>query len=291
MRQRNDKEENRLADDRDLLVRNGIFEAEEDDKIATVGRGEMTAHIKQKRYMSLLALRFGLALLIPPFGLHAQLNQNCTVSVLNRTAPVDANGNWTINNVPSPYTARARAICVNNGVVQTGQSSLITVHTGVANGFDATITLGSAQPIPASLTITGPAGGLTVGVAAPLAVVATYSGGLTANVSAAATGTTYNISNPAMATITPDGSVTMLSSGTVLIQATNEGAQGLISITSTSALIDSDNDGIPDAVELANGLNPHDPTDALGDLDGDGLTNLEEYRLGTDMRNLANWVT
>lgn len=39
---------------------------------------------------------------------------------------------------------------------------------------------------------------------------------------------------------------------------------------------DDDNDGISDAVELANGLNPLDDTDAALDLDGDGLTNLEE---------------
>jgi hypothetical protein len=47
---------------------------------------------------------------------------------------------------------------------------------------------------------------------------------------------------------------------------------------------DSDCDGLPDAWELAHGLNPNDPSDALGDPDGDGLNNREEFALGTDPR-------
>lgn len=48
---------------------------------------------------------------------------------------------------------------------------------------------------------------------------------------------------------------------------------------------DTDSDGIPDSVELANGLDPEDPGDAEGDLDSDGLTNLEEYTIGTGMQD------
>ena len=40
---------------------------------------------------------------------------------------------------------------------------------------------------------------------------------------------------------------------------------------------DSDHDGMPDAWEIKNGLNPSDPADCNGDLDSDGYTNLEEY--------------
>lgn len=43
---------------------------------------------------------------------------------------------------------------------------------------------------------------------------------------------------------------------------------------------DQDGDGLPDAWEIANGLNPNDPTDAWVDSDGDGLTNIQEYNLG-----------
>ncbi len=46
--------------------------------------------------------------------------------------------------------------------------------------------------------------------------------------------------------------------------------------------LDSDRDGIPDAWEILNGLDPNDPTDAWLSLDGDALTNLEEYWAGTN---------
>ncbi len=42
-------------------------------------------------------------------------------------------------------------------------------------------------------------------------------------------------------------------------------------------LPDGDSDGMPDAWETANGLDPANPLDAILDLDGDGYTNIEEY--------------
>ena len=48
---------------------------------------------------------------------------------------------------------------------------------------------------------------------------------------------------------------------------------------------DSDNDGIPDGWEVANGFNPNNASDALLDSDGDSLTNRDEFLLGTRPSN------
>ncbi len=48
------------------------------------------------------------------------------------------------------------------------------------------------------------------------------------------------------------------------------------------AASDRDGDGMPDAWEIAFGLNPDDPNDAKADKDQDGLTNLAEYLAGTN---------
>jgi hypothetical protein len=53
---------------------------------------------------------------------------------------------------------------------------------------------------------------------------------------------------------------------------------------------DSDGDGMPDAFETANGLDPLDPADASEDLDEDGFTNLQEFKAGTDPNDPASNV-
>lgn len=50
-----------------------------------------------------------------------------------------------------------------------------------------------------------------------------------------------------------------------------------------SAPADGDHDGMPNAWETGNGLNPADPSDGPGDADADGYTNVEEYLNGLVM--------
>jgi hypothetical protein len=148
------------------------------------------------------------------------------------------------------------------------------------------IVFGQTTPIPTSVSITTPAGPLIeIGAGIQLTVTARYADGTTKNVTAASTGTKYTISNTAFATISADGLVQTVKSGTVVIQATHEGASGLASLRIAQTGGDSDGDGIPDEYELAHGLDPNNPLDAQEDPDHDGLTNLQEYLLGTDPHN------
>ncbi len=71
-----------------------------------------------------------------------------------------------------------------------------------------------------------------------------------------------------------------------------DGADAIVSFTMTptpglanrpdNTTLDSDQDTMPDAWELAHGLNPYDAADRSEDPDHDGLTNEQEYRCGTD---------
>lgn len=216
-----------------------------------------------------------------------QLNENCTVSVLNRNVQAKADGTWVLPNIPANFgRVRARATCVNNGVTTYGQSDFFVIP---ANGSITLppIQLGNTTDIPTRVVLTSPSTFLTtVGQTMQLRAQATYSDGRTADVSAGSSGTSYIISNAQIATITPDGLVTAQRSGVVAIQAANEGSQGVTMLrVELGGGVDTDGDGIPDDVEIRLGMDPNNPADALLDEDHDGLNALEEYRAGTDPRN------
>jgi hypothetical protein len=213
-----------------------------------------------------------------------QLNQNCTVSILNRNMMVGADGSWLLPNVPANLgLVRARATCVQNGATVSGQSDLFTLPAnGVVNLPN--IQLGSTTPIPNSLAVTAPSVTLTsAGQTVQLSVIATMSNGTTQDVTAATAGTQYRTSNPALATVSTDGLVTAVQAGTVLVQATNEGTQGMLLLHVVFGATTPS--GIPYAWAIANGLDPNDPNLANEDPDHDGLTNLQEYQLGTGPNN------
>src|SRR5271157_3703083 len=105
----------------------------------------------------------------------AQLNQNCTVSVLNRTVPVGPDGTWVLPNVPANFgQVKARATCIQNGVTVFGESDFFTVPANGAVNLPA-ITLGTSTPIPTSLAIGPSSISLNnAGQTVQLVVTATY---------------------------------------------------------------------------------------------------------------------
>lgn len=216
----------------------------------------------------------------------AELDENCLVSILNRTAIPQPDGSYILPNTPSNIgRVRARATCVENGVTRSGQSDYLEFNPLSRAVLVPPIVFGQTEPIPDSLVISSPATTLgTVGATAQLTVTAVFPGS-TRDVTTAASGTNYTTSNPAVATIGSDGLLTAHGVGIVLVSAVNEGALAVLRLQ-VSTTGDSDGDGIPDDLELANGLDPGNPIDGIDDLDGDELTNRDELMdLGTDPRN------
>lgn len=233
--------------------------------------------------------RFVLAALLLLFGwlvprASAQLNENCVVSVLNRNVQVNHDGTWVLPNIPASFgQVRARATCVQNGVTSFGQSDLFTIP---ANGSVNVppIVLGTTTPIPTGLALSAPVTTLTsAGSTTQLSVTASFPSGTAADVTSSQSGTAYTISNPFIATITPDGLITAVHSGTVVVQAINEGTTGIIGIQ--VVLAEASHGGIPDSWAIAHGLDPNNPTMPMEDPDHDGLTNLQEFQNGTDPHN------
>lgn len=220
-------------------------------------------------------------------GQSVELNQNCTISILNRTANVQEDGSWFIPNVPANLgLVRARATCVRDGVTLSGQSEFFNVVPGIVNGFDAEIILGVVDPRPESIEVTAPTAAMTSpGQQVQLTVTATLPDGSTQDVTGASAGTSYTSSSAAIISVDENGLVAGRASGTALISATNEGNIAILTMRVVLSG-DSDGDGIPDDVELVNGLDPNNSVDALEDFDFDGLTNKEELiDLGTDFQN------
>src|SRR5438309_11775540 len=105
----------------------------------------------------------------------AQLNQNCTVSVLNRTVQVTADGSWVLPNIPANFgQVKARATCVQNGVTTFGESAFFTVPPNGAVNLPR-IVLGNTNAIPTAIAITPSNVTLTsAGQTLQLTVTATY---------------------------------------------------------------------------------------------------------------------
>ena len=87
--------------------------------------------------------------------------------------------------------------------------------------------------------------------------------GGTADVTAVISGTNYTVSNPSIATLSTDGLVTTVSSGTVLVSAMNDGPLGVVQLQ--VRLEGADSDGPANLAEFNLGTTLNHP---VSDADG-----------------------
>jgi len=155
-------------------------------------------------------------------------------------------------------------------------ASISGAPSGITPGRDATLTIGG----PGIWVYKWRRNGGPWSADIPLVTASVLNGGpFTANMH----------DNPAPITLTN------LHDGTHTVEVLGRNSGGdwqetpaAVTWTVQNTLPDTDGDGLPDAWETANGLNPNDNTDAAKDSDGDGAANTDEYIAGTDPRNAAS---
>ena len=203
-----------------------------------------------------LALAAILALAAGSVRAQPVLDENCRASILNRISEVNANGTYRIDNIPVPVGAtRVRVVCEQNGVTYRGQSAFKRLIPNTYTSFGP-ISFADDDPIPVALSMTSPVALLTPQAnGVQLVTTGTLVDGTMADFTLAETGTSYLSSNPAIASVTQNGFVLAVSSGNVLITATNEGviATRMLEVRLRT---DADGDQIPDDFEADNATNP-----------------------------------
>ena len=230
----------------------------------------------------------------PLFAPPILLDDSCFVNILNRRIQVNQNGTFALGNIPIPFGPfRARAVCDRSSGTIVAQSEFITgVPNGVTEISSITFGLGEGDAIAESINISSPVSELTLSnTNAQLVTTGTLVGGATIDLTLESTGTFYLTSNPAIATVTEDGFVEGVSSGRVLITATNEGVIATIPLM-VSFSNDSDDDGLPDDFEENNAFNPGGANLSLLD---DVMINVSSFSVApenaVDGNTFTSWRT
>jgi len=210
---------------------------------------------------------------------------NCTATIENRSVNIDANGSFSMPNIPvAEGRYRVHITCLNrDGTTSGSLSDYLTLQPNVPISLPelpliALIAQASSLKIVTFSTVLS-----SVGSTIQLETQALDPNGFGTDATQGSVGTTYSTSNAAVATVSANGLVTAVGPGQVIVTARNDGLIATVLLTS-GATVDSNNDGIPDAWAIANGFDPYDNSLAGQDPDGDGLTNLQEYQRGTNPR-------
>ncbi len=183
------------------------------------------------------------------------LNEDCIASVLNLQTTIKENGTFAFNHPMPNGVYRVRVVCERETGVEFGQSDYLT-PTPNGETTVGPVIFGNVDLIPVSLQLTSTSTSLTPSITtAQLSVTGTLSDNTTVDLTGSATGTFYTSTNPGIATVSAEGLVTGVTSGTVFITARNEGVVATIQ-TQVQLSGDSDNDGLPDDFEIANSFNP-----------------------------------
>ena len=208
------------------------------------------------RGLSLLILLFLFGNILPTSTRAQTLDEECMATALNQTVQVNPDGRFNLRGVPVPAGRfRVRIVCEQDGMTEQMQSEFLNAIPFGENVITE-ITPVNESPQPVTIQITAPTTTLTqTSPGVQLTTTGTLPDGTEQDVTLTDTGTFYQSSNPVIATVSPNGFITGLASGNVLISATHEGVAATIFIM---ALLteDADNDGIPDDFEMDNATNP-----------------------------------
>ncbi len=125
---------------------------------------------------------------------------------MNRSARVRFDGSWVLRDIPTDRgPVRVRATCTEEGETRSGASDFFVLEPDTSVEIPQ-IQLGANAAIPATLALALPVAELTAaGETAQLTVTASFPDGAVADLAAAASGTGYTVSNPAVLTVGADG--------------------------------------------------------------------------------------
>lgn len=166
---------------------------------------------------------------------------SCTVTALNRTAPLEGDYSFTIYNIPGagavfgpvipPPTPpfRVRAVC-SDGII--GETELAFSEFGSGSVYTGEIFWRPATPIPLGISLTAAQNKLSSNQTTQLTTTGVLANAATVDLTARSKGTSYTSSNPLIATVNDTGLASVVaqfsngSSARVVMTAQNEGVAG-----------------------------------------------------------------